>query len=775
MPTAKKYLLAIFCWMLSATATFGTAREQVDSLLQLIPLRTDTAKAKLFNDISWAYYTINTDSLFHYAEKGLILSNELNYHGGRATSNSLIGIHAEVIGDIPKSLEYQLKALEIRQKHSSKHNIARSLNSVGIVYDYMGKSDKAFEYYNKSLELKLEINDRDGLIGSYSNIGLLLNDLGSYNEALENFFMALNIVKELNREAELGLMYNNIGLIFDSQKNYDKAIEYYRMSIEFDEKHEDIISLSYTYSNIGEALANKGKWDEALTFHQKALDFRLQLNDQRGLGFSYHILGAHYYKKPDLAKALEYYQKCLSIREKLDDQAGVTNALADIGRVYDAKGDLKSAQIHLERGLEFEKTEDPSLVPLNEVYRTLSTVYAKQGKFQKAYTYKVKHMKAKDSLFTSEKANNIAQLEMQFKIKSQHEADSLKLVEREKRDDIIQRKKDAAKQAELDRQKIFAYGGIALAVLMMGLAFVLFRGYRRKQKDNEVIIAQKSEVEEQREIVTEKNKEITDSIAYAKRLQDAILPSEKSIKENLGESFILFKPKDIVSGDFYWMEVTNKNVLFAAVDCTGHGVPGAMVSVVGHNGLNRCVKEFGLGEPAAILDKLSELVEETFDNADTSDEVKDGMDMAICGLTAERQLQYAGAHNPIYIVRQKGAKGLRANDVQLIPSKENEQHILYEVKGDKQPIGVFENRHAFANQQIALNAGDTIYIFSDGYADQFGGPKGKKFKYSEFKNLLLEIQEKPMEEQQQILDTTIEKWRGDVEQVDDICIIGVRV
>ncbi|HLP11149.1 MAG TPA: SpoIIE family protein phosphatase [Flavobacteriales bacterium] len=259
----------------------------------------------------------------------------------------------------------------------------------------------------------------------------------------------------------------------------------------------------------------------------------------------------------------------------------------------------------------------------------------------------------------------------------------------------------------------------------------------------------------QKEMVEEKNKEILDSINYAQRLQNAILPTVTAVKSHLTDSFILFKPKDIVSGDFYWMYTHGNEIKIAAVDCTGHGVPGAMVSVVGANNLDRCVKEFGLKKPSDILDKLCDLVIETFETQDH--EVKDGMDISLCSIDFKAgKMEFAAAHNPMWIVR-------------------HDTREIEEIKADKQPIGKFDYRKPFTNNVIDIKKGDCIYLFSDGYADQFGGPNGKKFKYKTMQNLLQEIHDKPMEEQKHILNDEFEKWRGSLEQIDDVCVIGIRV
>ena len=274
----------------------------------------------------------------------------------------------------------------------------------------------------------------------------------------------------------------------------------------------------------------------------------------------------------------------------------------------------------------------------------------------------------------------------------------------------------------------------------------------------EGFIAIITDINHQKEVEIElasKNIEITDSIKYASRIQNTILTNPDKIKKWLPESFILFKPKDIVSGDFYWINKKENIVYFSAIDCTGHGVPGAMVSMVAHGTLQRAVTLLKLRSTADILNNINETIAHNFNKNSEEGEVKDGMDLALCAIDLEQmKLSFAGANNPVYIIRQGE---------------------LIEIKGNKQPIGHYEFKVDFTEHQFDLQKGDTIYVSTDGYPDQFGGPKGKKFKYKQFKELLLSIQEKSMKEQHKILDTAFESWRGDLEQVDDVCIVGVRV
>ncbi len=273
---------------------------------------------------------------------------------------------------------------------------------------------------------------------------------------------------------------------------------------------------------------------------------------------------------------------------------------------------------------------------------------------------------------------------------------------------------------------------------------------QKVQERTATIEAQKGEIEV---LLTH----VTDSIRYAKRIQEAILPPPGFVKNVLPNSFILFKPKDIVSGDFYWVNQKNGKSIFAAVDCTGHGVPGAFMTIIGHNGLNHAISSVNDGQPSAILDELNKQVSATFrQHAQEGTTIKDGMDISMCAIDYKTlELEFAAAFNPLWLVRDGNVQ---------------------EVTGNKFPIGEFiGEKQKFTNHKIQLQKGDVIYIFSDGYADQFGGPKGKKFMYRQFKNLILSIQTLEMEKQKKILNEEIEKWRGPLEQVDDICVIGLKV
>lgn len=300
-----------------------------------------------------------------------------------------------------------------------------------------------------------------------------------------------------------------------------------------------------------------------------------------------------------------------------------------------------------------------------------------------------------------------------------------------------------------DSQRLMAGGFFGILLLSL----LILRSHNRQHKQRLILSDRNTEITAQKEVISAKNTEIMDSIACARRIQTAILPPIRLVNSFLNNSFVLFLPKDIVAGDFYWMERKENKIVFASADCTGHGVPGAMVSVMCHNALNRAVREFGMLSAGDILNKTRDLVIEEFSKSES--QMRDGMDISLCVLdTNSKEISWAGANNPLWIIRNKE---------------------LLEYKPDKQPVGNYIKQSPFTNHQIHLEKNDMIYVFTDGIQDQFGGPNNKKFKIARMRELLLKVHTQPAEEQHRNIVASIESWRGDQEQVDDICLIGVSI
>ena len=455
-------------------------------------------------------------------------------------------------------------------------------------------------------------------------------------------------------------------------------------------------SISSSYNNIGLVLHNQGNYEKALEYHEKNLKIKQEIGDKRGMGISYNNIGNIYTEQGNYEMALDYLLKSKKIKEEI-------NVITD----------------------------------LDVTAKALMEVYEKQGNDKKALESHKLYVIIKDSL---EKMNGIEkekqrQFHEQYLLEKQ--ADSIKYA-----DEII------LNQAKVKTEKQRRNGLIIISILILVSLGLVFTQLKKVRKGKEL-------VESQKQIVEEKQQEITDSINYAKRLQQGILVPFDLVQSWLSESFVLFKPKDIVSGDFYWIEKVGNKVYFAVADCTGHGIPGALVSIICSNALSKSLHEDKILSPSKILDSTRELVEKRF--VRSTDKIKDGMDISLCCLdTKTKTITWSGAMNPLWIVTE-GNKSLE------------------EIKPDRQSIGMVENPILFKEHKLKLKVGDSVYLFSDGYQDQFGGEKGRKYMKGRFKKFILSVQDQDMQTQLASFEKEFNSWKGSREQIDDVCIMGVRI
>lgn len=604
--------------------------------------------------------------------------------------------------------------------------------------------------------LSKQINYTEGIAESYNLKGIINRDQSNLKDALDNYLNALKLFEDLKMPVKVAGIQNNIGLIYAEIKEYRTALAYYFKAEKINiAKHEKSL-LAINYNNMATCYQKLNQFSSAQTYLQKSLILRQEVSDTIGMAMAYHNIGINHQLTNDNDSAIYFFNKSLSYLSNMSENIGHAYNYLELGNTLLQKGKLKEAEVYLLSSLRISEHSELEGVKV-EVYKYLSELYEKQNDFKKAFTYQNLYLSSKENVESDESKNEILKKELEY--------DFAKRQELQKKD---AENKQAIADAEIRSQKKLNTGAVIALLILTGLIVIVFRSYNQKRKANAIISKQK-------EIVEHKNKEILDSINYAKYIQNALLPSDSVIKELPVDCFILFKPKDIVSGDFYWIHHSikeNQNteeIYIAAVDCTGHGVPGALVSVVGNNGLNRCVKEFGINKTGEILDKLSDLVEETFEKSEN--ELKDGMDISLLKISSHQlsddteksySFQWSGANNPLWIIRK---------NENILPAVTE----LVEVRADKQPVGKFSDRKKFTSHDLTLKKGDRLYLFTDGYADQFGGEKGKKFKYKQLEELLLASSLKSSQEQKEMLDATFLKWKGNLEQVDDICIIGITI
>lgn len=550
-------------------------------------------------------------------------------------------------------------------------------------------------------------------------------------------------IKLLEKENNLSLLakcYSLKSILLNRVSNFEQALFHQKKAISLYTKAKDTTGIISSLTNISLDYLDRNENDSALYYLSKLKRFDDKMKEKSKY-FFHQNFGKYYFNVRNYDEAIKEYNKALSIANKHEMIDSKTTCLTLIAITHLNLKQYTKAESTLIESIAIANNNN-LLHEANEAYIVLIELYEKQERFKKALEIKKLNDKIEKEIFTIEKINKINEIETRLRLSEKEQI----ITQQE-----LKIKKEQLNTLEAKSKISQLIYFILLCIIIIFFIIIIF--IRAKKLTNKI--------KAQKLLLEVKSKEVTDSIKYAKRIQSAILPSSKTIKEYLPNSFIFYKPKDIVAGDFYWLESKNDTILFAVADCTGHGVPGAMVSVICNNGLNRSVREYGLINPSDILNKTREIVISEFDKSD--EDVRDGMDIALCSIKYKVEskksqtttiLQYAGANNPLWIVRN---------------------HELIDIRPDKQPIGKHFKNSSFTPHSIELKKGDTIYIFSDGYADQFGGPKGKKFMYKPFKNLLLSIQDKDMDDQREILEQRFNEWKGDLEQVDDVCVIGVRI
>jgi serine phosphatase RsbU (regulator of sigma subunit) len=642
---------------------------------------------------------------------------------------------------------YNLQSKSIAEKNISKHPgglleerykfyLANTNHNIGFLLSKKGVIDTALIYYDSALVMRTEIKDSSGIGYTLYGIGSAYNKQGNLMGALEYFLSSLKIMQAIKDKPGMGQCLNMIGTIYKDQLDLPNALNYYKQSLALSQESKSDKAMAAAMNNIAMIYQMENDTSAlALDYFLRALELRKKTGIKSSVAQSMDNVAICYQKMKKFPEALKYSKDAMEIQQAIDDKGGIANSLNILGCIYQNQHKLDSALFYalpgMEKAMELKYPEGKK-----RAAQLLYDIYKEQGKWKEALEMHELLKEMNDKIVNEQTRKSGIRQEAQYKYEKQAAADSLK---------AVADKQIVAAQLDKEQAKNYAlFGGLALVLVFAGFMFNRFRVTRN----------QKLVIEEQKHLVVEKQKEILDSITYARRLQEAILPPMDFVKLHLPESFIFYKPKDIVAGDFYWMETIGPDLIcIAAADCTGHGVPGAMVSVVCSTALNRTVIEFGIKDSGKILDKTRSLVLETF--ARSSEEVKDGMDISLACINLKTgEMQWSGAFNPLWYIS-------------------NEQ--MNEVTANKQPIGKNDQPLPFTTHALQLNKGDMLFLLTDGYADQFGGPQGKKFKYKPLKEMLLANHKEPVEKQMNILESKLAGWKGELEQVDDITIIGIRI
>jgi serine phosphatase RsbU (regulator of sigma subunit) len=662
-----------------------------------------------------------------------------------------------------RAIEMIKAATSLSQKIKFMHGEALSLINAGNIYYDMGKRKQALEYWFQSIAVykKMSVSENAyvrsvGLHGITDNlifISRLYCEIGELGDFEKHVDEAKEIMKdnptEYSRLGWIGIDW--AGCYFMNGK-YDKARSLYYDALSSFSKVNDEYGIANTLANLG-MLQNKMEHaDSALYFLHRSLKLYKKVNSLDGQSWVNNIIGNVYLKRNSVDSAFYFFNEAYTNGLNAKNVSTQISSLINIGNLlHDGRHEL-DAYRYWRRAYELAiKYPSPEFIMQTTKY--LGDYSERQGDFKSALNYFKSYLAVKDSMNTDENMKTIGKLESQYDFDKEQALQAARYEEKLSTERAIG-------IAEKKQQRLIIIVFTSGLLLVLVFSVFLYNRFRVTRRQSRLIAQQK-------EIVVAKNKEILDSINYAKRIQAAVLPASAVVAKFLPDSFIIYKPKDIVAGDFYWLESKNDKILVAACDCTGHGVPGAMVSVICNNGLNRSVREHNLTDPGKILDRTREIVLSEFEKSD--ERVYDGMDAALIsysyGPDNSVELEFSGANNPLWIVRSESGE-------------------WEEIQGDKQPIGrYFDDFRPYQKHHRTLKRGDLVYLFTDGYKDQFGGDAygenpdgtGKKFKSARLKKIILTNLNKKMNDQKVILEQEFENWRGDYEQVDDVCGIGIRL
>ena len=574
-----------------------------------------------------------------------------------------------------------------------------------------------------------------GLASAYQDLGNSFSAIGNYLGALDYYIKTEKLFEELHDTMGITAAHHNIGFIYYSRKQYDQALKYYLKVLEMVEGTAYENKMQDTYNNIASVYAEMRKHEFAIKYFTISIGMYDEVNDEWGSAYSMEGLGNVYFELGKYDKSVEYLLKALKITQKYEDNYLMILCYNMLGAAHSKQDDLTTGLAYQKQALSLAMELDiPECLEL--VHKEMAATYELMNDHEKSLFHYKLSTAISNSLLNAENSRQVNEMATRYD------------TEKKERSIELLSKDNDLKKLAINRQKIITWSVGGGLFLVLALAGFIFRSYREKKRIN-------IRLESINDEISEKNQKITESINYASRIQRAILPPDVFIRNHLPESFVLFKPKDIVSGDFYWYAEKEGFGMIAAVDCTGHGVPGAFMSMIGNRLLSEIVNEKNISKPSEVLKQLHAGLLASLHSAHENGRTKDGMDIAFCRLNHETlELQYAGAHNPLYVIQNKE---------------------LSETRGDKLIIGDQRFGHDYTNHSVQLNKGDSFYIFSDGFADQFGGDKRRKYYYARFKDLLIEIHQNGMEDQRLHLDKVITDWIGGGEQIDDILVIGVRV
>ncbi|WP_343637270.1 tetratricopeptide repeat protein [Fluviicola sp.] len=721
------------------SGAFGQT-EYLDSLKNALqkPVSSDTMRVFQYNEIAWTYLDYSLDSTYVFANKALNLARKRNYPNG----------------------------------------IMDAKNTLGIYYRYLSQYSKAITMYNELIALRIKNHQEDKLTGAYANLGSVYYEKGAYAQALKHYQKAIDIAKKFHQDDKILVLYTNLAAAYKSVGLYDQAISTFQEGLKLNKRIKNKEQEAQLYMNLSTVYHDRNMIDESVKYSEIARKLSREVNAVRNRQTILYNLSLDYRTKKQFSKAKACLDEMYSVAKEMDEEdIWLEYYLARANYLYDLKRFDEAMKFTLTAGKYANREAD--LLNYGEVELTKASIYAELKQYKEGIESaelaldafrdtedagaQIRTLKVLAELYkrsgSHEKALKVFEEAQELKEKTDLESvtnqiatlNSLNELERKEQDLALSRQTNEKIEAENQRKSnlilgLFLIGG--LIVISLGISF---RSNQEKKKANALLNKQNEEIEDQKSLIEQKQTEILDSIHYAKRIQESLLVQQTLLKEALPESFIFFQPKDIVSGDFYWATKRDDQFYLAICDSTGHGVPGAFMSALNITFLSEAINQLGITEPGKIFDHVRKRLVESISH----DGARDGMDgVLFCFDESNRKLSYAAAYNNPVLVR--GGE-------------------LIKFPADKMPVGKSDLMTEFQTYMIDLEPGDELFAYTDGYADQFGGEKGKKLKLANLHAYLLRISTEKAPEQHDLLKNHFQSWKGNLDQVDDVCLFGVKL
>jgi len=725
--------------------TLGLCNAQESSILlsKLKTTSSDTQRINTLNALTKIYLDSNLDSA--------ILFNKLSISIGLQTGNEKfsykgLAYKAQFLRkkkNLDSAMIMANTAYNIAKKYNNLNNVANAYNVFGTIYEQLNQSAKAKENYQNALKISSAIKDKKEMLSSYLHLGIYCKKTEDITNALKYLLEAIKISEEINDSSSMFTININLGSIYERTKDNKKAFECYRKALKINETDKDENDRAICYYKLGKLFHRERQIDSAKKYLMATLKIHEKRHDEEGLIMDYANIGGFSYEEKDFVNAEKNYAKAIELAIKFKDSVRLNTLYSSMGMLAEKQNKLDEAIKQFNIGLRYIN-QKVSRETIMQYYKRISEVYVRQKKYQDALQAYTLYKAWSDSAFNVNEAKKQTELKLNYEFE-----------QTQKKIEAENKAKELISQAELEqerKQRNLLLIGLAIISLML---IITVKNYRAKQKANTILHKQKLEIERQKKIVEEKNHEISDSINYALRIQTASIPKVSELDTFFKNYDLFFKPKDVVSGDFYWAEKTSDFSLLAVGDCTGHGVPGAITSMIGSMLLNEIFNVKKIYQPNEVLTELNRLVKLTL-RQDSSSITNDGMDIAFCMINYQTyELLYSGANRPLYIISNGEIK---------------------EYKPTKMSIGgQVALIQSYDLHKIELNKGDTIILSTDGYADQFGGEKEKKFTTKAFRNLLAQHQHLHPKELKQIIESNYNNWKGNYEQTDDILVFILKV